>query len=81
MKSLAPSLLSRVWRCEFPLLLKLSYNRIFCELQQQLFGAGVLKGDGSFGILSRAFNTDDSTDAETLMLDDVALLETNVANG
>ena len=57
----------------------LSDNRIFCELQQELFGSGILESDGCLGILAGALNTLNSADAEALVLDDAALPKSHAA--
>ena len=59
--------------------ISLSYYIIFCELQQQLFRAGIPEGHRGLGILARAFHLDNRPDAKALVLNDIALLESDIA--
>ena len=43
-------------------------NRIFCEFQQKLLGAGMGERHRCLGILARAFKLQYFSNAETLML-------------
>ena len=61
-------------------LVLLTYYRIFRKFQQQLFCASILEGNSGFGILAATLNLDDRADTKALMLNDIALFETNVAN-
>ena len=55
--------------------MQLFYNLVFRKLQQQLLGAGIAELNGSLGVLTSTLDLDDGTDAETLVLDDRALLQ------
>lgn len=56
-------------------------NRVLGELEEELLGAGILELDGGFGVLARTFYLDNGSDAETLVLDGVAHLQADVADG
>ena len=55
--------------------MQLFYNLVFCELQQQLLGAGITELNGSLGVLTSTLDLDDGTDTEALMLDGSSLME------
>ena len=58
-----------------------AYYRITGKLQQQLLGAGILKGDSGLDILATAFHLDDGADAKALVLYHVAFLQPDIDCG
>ena len=50
-------------------------NLELCELQKELFGAGIAELNGSLPVLTRSLNLDHRADAKALVLDGVALTE------